>query len=622
MRNIIKKYNYSFINIIFNIALVIVLLTLLILRMTHSTPPVVAFEVVSFIALIPVIIGTITSLRDKEVSVDFLALVALIFAYLTHEWYSATFINLMLSSARIFDIWTQRRSENLIKSLLKYRPEKVKIQKDGNYEIKDIDDIAVNDIVIVEVGERIPIDGIIISGQASIDESTLTGESVTKTKKKGDRVYSSTLNTAGSLFIKTEKVANESTLAQIISLVEESSLKKTKTIKMVHAFTAWYVIATMVGSVIVYLLTGNLTLVLAILLVVCADDIAVSVPLTFTAAISRAAERGILIKSSDVLEDMTTIDTFITDKTGTLTYGKPKIVSTEIFENVNLKNFLKNIGIAEINSSHPISKSIVDYVKAEKIIIPQVSNFNETPGEGIEVINGKDNIIAGKVDFVAGKAEKLNSEQKKRLDGFMHTGHSITLVAVNRKLQGFIVFEDGVRPSAKAMIAKTKALGTKLWIMLTGDNHSVAKKVADEVGIDKFETNLTPKDKPNFIERIKKERHGTVAMIGDGVNDAAALAIADVSFAMGVVGSDVAINAADVALMNDNLMKIPESIILARETRTIVLQCFGIWGVTNAVGLALVAFGVLTPTGAATYNFLTDFLPIFNALRIGIRGNQ
>jgi heavy metal translocating P-type ATPase len=618
MQNIIKGNGYFYINITLNVSLVIVLLTLLILRAVNLTPPVIIFEIVSVIALIPVVISAASSLKEREISVDFLAIVALVFAYLTHEWYSAAFINLMLSSARIFDIWTQRRSENLIKSLLKYRPEKARVQTDGSYEIKDIDDIVVGDVVIVEVGGRIPIDGVVVSGQASVDESTLTGESVPKFKKTGDHVYSSTLNMAGSLFVKTERVASESTLAKIISLVEESSLKKSKTIKMVHAFTRWYVIATLAGAVIIYLFTGNLALVLAVLLVVCADDIAVSVPLAFTAAISSAAQHGILIKSSDVLESMTAIDTFITDKTGTLTFGKPKIVSIETFGSTNLKDFLKDIGTAESNSSHPISKSIVDYVEAEKIIIPEVNNFNETPGEGIEVTSGKDKIIAGKIDFVVGKTEKLDSDQAKRLDIFIHSGHSITLVAVNKKLRGFVVFEDEVRPSAKTMIAETKLLGTKLWIMLTGDNHTVAKKVADEVGIDRFETNLTPKDKPNFIEKIKKERMGTVAMVGDGVNDAAALAIADVSFAMGVVGSDVAINAADVALMNDDLMKIPESIILARKTRAIVLQCFGIWGITNIVGLSLVAFGVLAPTGAATYNFLTDFLPIFNALRTGI----
>jgi heavy metal translocating P-type ATPase len=617
MRNIVKNIDRFYVNIVSNIILVITLLILLILRVMSLSPPIIVFEIVSIIALIPVIISAVASLKEREISVDFLAIVALVFAYITREWYSAAFINLMLSSARIFDLWTQRRSENLIKSLLKYRPEKVKVQNDGNYEIKDIEDVKVGDIVIVEVGGRIPIDGIVISGQASVDESTLTGESVPKAKKEGDRVYSSTLNIAGSLFIKTERVASESTLAKIISLVEESSLKKSKTIKIVHTFTRWYVIATMLGAAVIYLYTGNLTLVLAILLVVCADDIAVSVPLAFTAAISSAAKQGILIKSSDVLESMTKIDTFITDKTGTLTFGKPKIVSVETFGNINLKDFLKNIGIAESNSSHPISKSIVDYVEDKKIIIPEVNNFNETPGEGIEVTNGKDKIIAGKVDFVVKKVEKLNSDQIKSLDMFIHSGHSITLVAVNQKLQGFIVFEDEVRPSAKTMIAKTKLLGAKLWIMITGDNHTVAKKVAGEVGIDRFETNLTPKDKPDFIEKIKKERRRTVAMIGDGVNDAAALAIADVSFAMGVVGSDVAINAADVALMNDDLMKIPESIVLARKTRTIVLQCFGIWGITNIVGLSLVAFGILTPTGAATYNFLTDFLPIFNALRVG-----
>lgn len=605
-----------------NIVLAGVLATILLLKLVRIDVPIVVFQIVSLIALIPVILGVVKALKEKTVSVDLLAAVALIFAYLTNEWHSAVFINLMLASARIFDIWTQRRSENLIKSLLKYRPEKVKIQVDGNYKIKDIDDVAIGDIVIVEVGGRIPVDGVVISGQASVDESTLTGESVPKTKKKDDPVYSSTLNTSGSLFIKASKIASESTLAKIVTLVEESSFKKSKTIKMVNKFTKWYVLATLFGSIIVYLITRDLTFVLAILLVVCADDIAVSVPLAFTAAISRAAQRGILIKSSDVIERLPTIDTFITDKTGTLTFGKPKIVSIETFGDVDTKIFLKNVGIAEVNSSHPISKPIVDYVLAQKILIPTVNNFNETSGEGIEVVNGRSKILAGKVDFVVKKSEKLTSKQKGKLDGFIETGHSIALVAINGKIQGFVVFEDAVRPQAKFMVAKTKELGTKLWIMLTGDNHIVAKKVSDNVGIDRYETNLTPKDKPNFIEKLKKERHGTIAMIGDGVNDAAALALADVSFAMGVVGSDVAINASDVALMNDDLMKIPEAIILARKTKAVVIECFIIWGVTNALGLALVSFGILAPTGAATFNFVTDFLPIFNALRVGVGSSK
>lgn len=605
------------IGIVSNIVLVGVLAIILILKAIRIDVPILVFEMVSLIALVPVVIGAVKSLKQKTISVDFLAAIALIFAYLAREWYSAAFINLMLAAARIFDIWTQRKSENLIKSLLKYRPEKVKVQIDGIYEIKNIDEVKVNDIVIVEVGERIPIDGIVISGQASVDESTLTGESVPKTKKKGDRVFSSTLNTAGSLFIKAEKIAGESTLAKIISLVEKSSLKKSKTIRMVNVFTGWYVVITLVGAGVIYLITGNLTFVLAILLVVCADDIAVSIPLAFTAAISKAAQRGILIKSSDVLEKLPKIDTFITDKTGTLTYGKPRIVGVRTFGTVNPKQFLKNIGIAETNSSHPISKSIVDYVIKQKIIIPTVNNFNETPGEGIEVINGKDKILAGKVEFVIKRAKELTIKQKEEISQETQAGHSITLVAINENISGFIIFEDKVRSQAKQMIEKTRQLGTKLWIMLTGDNSKVAKKVADEVGIDKFESNLSPKDKPDYIEKIIKEKHGTVAMIGDGVNDAAALAIADVSFAMGVVGSDVAINASDVALMNDDLMKIPESMILARKTKSIVTQCFIIWGITNAVGLSLVAFGVLTPTGAATYNFLTDFIPIANALRVG-----
>jgi len=605
-------------NLILNAILVLTLGILLLLNVLQIHVPIVIFQIVSIIALIPVTFAAIKSLKEKEVSVDFLAVVALIFAYLAGEWYSATFINLMLSSARIFDIWTHRKSENLVKGLLKYRPEKVKVQLDGKYQIKNVDEVSVGDVVIVAVGERIPIDGIVISGQASVDESTLTGESMPKTKNEGDHVYSSTLNTAGSLFIKAEKVSRESTLAQIITLVEESSLKKSKTMKIVNKFTGWYVIVTIVMSAAIYFVTGNLTLVLAILLVVCADDIAVSVPLAFTASISFAAKRGILIKSSDVLEKLPSIDTFVTDKTGTLTFGKPKIVSIELFGDIDMKNFLEYVGVAENNSSHPIAKPIIDYIKTKKIIIPTVTNFNETPGEGVEVDYEGKNIIAGKIDFITKKAGKLNKSEQTKLDNFVRRGYSLTLVAVNGKILGFIAFEDAIRPDAKRMVSQTKALGTKTWIMLTGDNHTVAKDVATQVGVDRFETNLTPRDKPNIIERIKREGKGTIAMIGDGVNDAAALAIADVSFAMGVVGSDVTINAADVALMDDDLLKIPESILLARKTREIIIESFVLWGITNAVGLGLVTFGVLAPTGAATYNFLTDFLPIFNALRVTI----
>ena len=606
--------------LISNILLVASLVLILSLKFININVPTVVFQIISWIALIPVLIATVKALKQKTVSVDFLAAVALIFAYLAQEWYSAAFINLMLASARIFDIWTERRSENLVKSLLKYRPEKVKVKEDDFIEIKNVKDVKVGDLIIIAAGERIAVDAVVVSGQASLDESTLTGESEPQVKKIGDHIFSSTLNTTGSLVARCEKMAEESTLAKIISLVEKSTLKKSKTVRMVDTFSQWYIIATLVGSIVLYFVSGNVNFVLAILLVVCADDIAVSVPLAFTIAVSRAAQSGILIKSSDVLERLSKIDVFITDKTGTLTFAKPKITQIITFDGFKQNSFLKFLAAAESNSTHPVAKLILRFTTKEKIKTPSIDKFIETPGEGTLVDYKGERIVAGKMDFIKKKGVKILSNEQAKADELSDLGYSLVALGIGKKLAGFVVFEDEPKPYIKNVISRTKNMGVSLWIMLTGDNKSVAQKIADFCGIDIFESNLKPNEKVEFIEKYKeKNKTKQIAMIGDGVNDAAALALADVSFAMGVVGSDVAINAADVALMTDNLEKIPDAMILGKKTRSIVYQNFTIWGITNVVGLALVFTGVLSPTGAATYNFLTDFVPIFNALRTGVR---
>lgn len=613
--------DYFYLNLILNISLVVILATILILKAVRLTYiPENIFAVTSIVAVVPVLINAVKGFLKKELTIDLLAAIALIFALLARQWDSAAFINLMLASARIFDLWTQKRTQNIVKHLLKYRPEKVKVKKGNDYEVVDVDAVKVGDVVVIEAGERIPVDGTVVEGQASINEATLTGESMPKTKKLGDKVYSSTLNESGDIEVKTEKIAGESTLAKIITLVEEASLKKSATIRIVAVFTQWYIIATLFGAGIIYLLTGNTLFVLSILLVVCADDIAVSIPLAFTAAIARAAQHGILIKSSDVLEKLPKIETFITDKTGTLTFGRPKIVDVKTFYNTSQREFLRYLGAAEANSSHPISRSILEYITREGIKIAPPKEFNELPGEGIEANYLEKRVFAGKVEFLQRNGIKVEPAQLKVLKQFEEGGVSITAVGIGSRLLGLIAFEDEVRPSARAMIARTKRMGVKLWVMLTGDNPEVAQKVARLLLIDRVETNLKPKDKIRYIEKIKSEQKGKIlAMIGDGVNDAAALAMADVSYAMGAIGSDAAIDAADVALMNDDLARIPDSIDLGHNTRQIVEQNFAIWGATNAIGLALVAFGILHPTGAATYNFLTDFLPIFNALRVGMK---
>jgi len=608
--------NFKF-KLIFNIVLAVVLaIALIVDSFKIYILPQATFAALSVIGLLPVLWSAGKALIKKELTIDLLASVALIFSFLTKQWYSATFINLMLSFARIFDFWTEIRTKNIIGHLMKYRPIKVKIKEGDRIIEKPVEHLKIGDEIIIESGERIPVDGVVISGQASIDEATLTGESMLVEKKVGDKVFSSTLNETGSLLVRAEKIGKDSTLEKIITLVEEASRKKAGVERVADKFTKWYIILTIIGSILLYYFSHNMMLVLSILLVVCADDIAVAVPLSFTTGIARAAQLGIIIKGSNVMESLPKIDYFLTDKTGTLTYGKPKIKKIEIFSKITEVEFLKTLAVAVINSNHPISKAIINYVREKNIDVLSPDQFHETPGEGMEAEKNSQKIIAGKIKFLEDNGFKISEEEKSKIEEAENIGYGITAMGIDKKFIGFIAFEDELRSFSKHLSRALKELGVKTLVMLTGDNERVASRVTKELGIDKFKSGLKPEQKLKYMEDLKKESGGILAMVGDGVNDAAALALADVSFAMGAIGSDAAIEAADVALMKDDLRRVPDAIMLSKRVKKAVVGSFWIWGITNAVGLFLVIIGVLGPAGAATYNFMTDFLPIANALSI------
>ncbi len=574
------------------------------------------FIILSFIGLIPVIRSAILALIKRRVTIDLLASIALIFSFLAREWYSAAFINLMIAFARVFSVWTQMRTKNIIEHLLKFRPLLVKIKR--NEQILEIPSahVKVGDLVVVESGDRVPVDGKVIQGQASLNEATLTGESELILKKVNDQVFSGTLNESGSLLVLAEKVGEESTLSKIIALIEGASRKKAKTERIANRFTQWYVLAMLVGSIALYFILHNTNMVLAVLLVICADDIAVAIPLTFTIAIARGAQRGILIKGSDVLEKLSRVKFFVTDKTGTLTLGKPKIREVHIFSKISETQFLKLLGTATASSHHPIDEAIIRYVESRGIRVEAPDEFYETMGEGVTVVSNKQKILAGRTLFLEENKIEITPQECKVIEKVRSLGLGICAVGLNNKIIGFVGVEDEVRPYAAHAIQIVKDLGVKSWIILSGDNENVTAKVAKEVNIEEYHANLKPEDKIKFIEQVKKKDKGMLAMIGDGVNDAAALSLADVSIAMGAIGADAAIEAADIALMNDKLNRIPEAMLLSKRTMEIVKQNFFIWGSVNIIGLMLVFGGVLNPMGAATFNFVTDFFPILNALRM------
>jgi len=576
--------------------------------------------ILSFLGLIPVAISAIHSLLNKQVSVDLLASIALIFSLLAFQWTSAAFITLMLAFARIFDRMTQARAKKIIQSLMRYHVEDVRIKVGESIREAHISQVKAGDQIIVESGDRMPVDGVVISGQAEVDESSLTGESELVAKKVGDKVFTATVNESGSLIVKAERVGKDSTLSRIIGMVQEASRSKSKAERVADRFTQWYIGLSLVGSVALYFIGMKPTEILAILLVVCADDIAVAVPLAFTAAIARTAKRGVIVKGSAAFEQLSRLRYVLTDKTGTLTRGKPKVVDIRSYGTVSSKTVIERAGMGASESKHSVSSAITQYLNEKSFKIHPPRQSEEVPGQGVRFSHGNEHMLLGRLSFMHEEKVHIPEQLKKDADLEKDAGHGIVVLAMNGEAIGLISYQDQLRPHAKEIIEETKKIGVKEWHMLTGDNEHAAAAIAGELGIRHFHANMTPETKVAFVAKFERAKDPeVVGYIGDGVNDAASLALADVSIAMGGIGSDAAIEAADVTIMHDHLRRLPETMKTARQVRAIMWQCFAIWAITNVVGLGLVGAGIIGPAGAAAYNFLTDFIPIGNAIRAGRR---
>jgi len=582
-------------------------------------------------ATIPVFFSAVKALKNKRLSIDLLASIALFFSIFAKQWDSVIFINLMLTSARIFSNYIETKTHSSIESLLKMKPKSARVKRNGEIIKIPIEMIEKGDRVIVELGEKIPVDGVIEKGEAEIDQSSLTGESLPVFKKVGDDVFSSTIVKSGNLIIKAEKVGKETMFEKIIDLVEKSQKNKAKIITLGEKFTTWYILFTLVGSFLLYIISKNLLLVLSILLVTCADDIAVAVPLAFLVSIGHAAHHGVIIKGSEFIEALSKMKVLLIDKTGTLTCGKMKVeevfllgdlvdeagASSSLFANarVSEEEFLKAAGAVSLLSQHPISQAIFEYVKKRGISIEQPEKFIEYSGKGAMANLRNKKILSGTLSFLRESNVKITKNQLAIVNREKEQAISMVFIGIDNEMVGFFTLADEIRPGVKEVISELKRIGIKKIVMLTGDNERIARSVADKVGIEEFHANLLPEDKINYVKKYLSKKYMTV-MIGDGVNDAAALAISNVGIAMGAIGSDVAIESAHVALMRDEINQIPELIKLSKSTSRVVRQNFLIWGIINVIGLILVFNGILGPEGAAAYNFVTDFLPLLNNLQL------
>lgn len=572
---------------------------------------------VSVVGVVPMYWSSLKALGERNwASMDLLASVALTFSIIQGEWLSVIFIALMLTAARILETLSEERTEKSLQSLLKLRPESTKREREGTLETVSIEQLQIGDVVVVDAGERIPIDGTVVAGQATVDESSLTGESLPVDKEVGSRAQSSTLVLSGSLHVRTESIGKDTLIERIIALVQSAESEKPAIETLGQRFGKIYLLTTFIGAALLLVVTQNVSLVLAVVLVVCADDIAIAIPLTYLRAIGSAAKRGIVVKGGRYLETLGGVDTLVFDKTGTLTSGKPKVIRVVPVGNMTETQVVEQAALVASRSSHPLSKALMRYIQEQGIAFTTLSQGEVVAGMGVKAEGKAGQVFFGRREFVVREGiavpEALILEEEKALGD----GYTVSYCTEGTQVLGLVVFGDTLRPEAKAVVQELRSLGIKRMIMLSGDNNQAAQAVAHELGLDEFYGELLPEDK---VTKLKELREGqVVAMVGDGVNDAAALALSHVGIAMGGMGSDGAIESANIVLMRDNLEAIPEAIRLARMAKSISIQDFYIWGATNIVGLALVFGGFMGPLGAAVYNFLSDFLPLANSLRARI----
>lgn len=521
--------------------------------------------IASVVAGVPIAIKAFQALRMKAFSIDLLVTIAVIGAMIIGEYTEAAVVTFLFLFGHYLEGRTLTKTRASLKSLMDMAPLEATILRNGARVTIPADEVEIGDHVIVQPGGRIPVDGKIIVGQSLINESAITGESVPANKRQGDQVFSSTISDNGYLEILTEKVGNDTTFSKIIELVEEAQETKAKTQKFMERFASYYTPGIIVLSVLVWLITQNVHLALTFLVIACPGALVISVPVSIVAGIGNGAKNGILIKGGDKMENLARVNAVVFDKTGTLTKGKPEVTSIKTF-GISEDELLQLAAEVEVTSEHHLGKTIVKKAEEKGLEL-------ETKPSEVEIMkgHGMQAMLDTKQIYIGNKsgAEKLGIAINPTTDDYMvqqqEKGNTAVIVSMDKKIMGIISIADQIREEAAEALQTLRSNGIRHMVMLTGDNKSVAEKVANQLGIDHVHAELLPEDK---VEKVRacKESGGRLAMVGDGINDAPAIAAADVGIAMGGTATDVTMQTADVILMSDKLDKLPYAIRLAKAT--------------------------------------------------------
>lgn len=569
----------------------------------------------AIVAGLPIMKNALVALRYKILGIDALVSLAVIGAMFLQEYWEAAAVTFLFMLGDYLESKTLEKTRSSIKSLLDLAPDIARVIRNGvEVEISPAE-VVEGDIVVVKPGEKIAVDGTIIEGNAYINQAAITGESIPVDKTEEETVFSGTIIESGYLKIKADRVGDDTTFARILEMVEEAQDKKARTQKFLEVFSRYYTPAIMILAALLFLFTKDLVLSLTLLVIACPGALVISTPVSIVAGIGNGAKHGVLVKGGEIMEKLGKVKVLAFDKTGTLTEGKPNVTNVKAF-NIDEEELLKITAIGESYSEHPLARAIINAYEE------RYGELRESPeeaeiitGQGLKVkIEGKKYLIGNRklltensVNIMEGEENYIKSEEEH--------GQTVVIVSDMEKVLGTISIADTVREDAKELIMNLKKQGIEKVVMLTGDNKRAASAISEELGIDEYYAELLPEEKVQALEKLQ-EKFGATAMVGDGVNDAPALASADLGIAIGGAGTDVAMETADVVLMSDEIKRLSYAIGLSRATVRNMKQNIYFAIIVAAVLLAGVLGKVVFLSSGMLIHEISVLLVIINAVRL------
>ena len=556
------------------------------------------------------VIGLVTAF---DIKADVLVSIALIASVLIGEDFAAGEVAFIMQLGGLLEELTVARARAGIEKLVHLTPRTARIIAGTEERIVPAEQVRVGELLRVLPGETVPVDGVIVSGQTSINQAVMTGESLPVDKGAGDEVSSGTVNQFGAFDMKAVKVGEDSSIQRMIRLVQSADAGKAKIVGLADRWATWIVVIALTAAVITWFATGQLLRSVTILVVFCPCALVLATPTAIMAAIGNATRHGFLVREGDALERLASVSRVTFDKTGTLTYGTPEVTEAESFlPELSKEELYAYAAGAELRSEHPLGKAVIRFYRKSGREIPEAEQFEMLPGRGVSaVISGK-RILAGNLELLKEKAVFLKDQEKKQAEECTKRGCTIMYLAVDGQAGGFIALSDTLRPEAPDMIKELKAAAVTP-VLLTGDHGNAAGETAARLSIEEVHADCRPEDKLNYIDQCQKEKKN-VCMIGDGINDAPALKKAWVGIAMGGTGSDIAVDAADIALVNDEIRELPHLVRLSKRMMRTIRYNLTFSMTLNFIAIILAITGVLNPVvGALVHNAGSVFVILNSA---------